>query len=458
MSGPKKSAAQLRREEKERIRKQRQLELERKKKEQAERLRREAAERLRKENILKCRSGISDNAVKIERMLKDVRATMQKAVFSKSRSDHGAYDNAESLIKKADAFLTRVNSLPNQLPELETILEESRKLKNSFHGLNQQVADENKTNLNQYLTSLTMNLNSLFIDNSIVYQYRSDEKTQIVADMEARIYWMDRISKWYNDYLRDKDISAELKQRIDDSINNLKQADSFMDFKLFYTNKISKIENKIVLDIEERKNLNERFNAVYADYALICEECGVEKIQCDVSNESIELMLTETEKMNEYLQNRSERERIRKIIDETMSELGYPVLANKGCVDQNGEYYRKLLFQYRDDKAMNMTITDDGQIAVEIGIMDNCSRSPSNAEAAALCDEMKNFCNDYKIIEQKLMEKGIEFTDRDFLPPSVAYAEIINVGDYGLEIQIAEDASDHNTTTQKQNLFTEEIQ
>ena len=52
---------------------------------------------------------------------------------------------------------------------------------------------------------------------------------------------------------------------------------------------------------------------------------------------------------------------------------------------------------------------------------------------------MQQFCNDYRIIEQKLEEKGLIFSDRNFLPPTAAYAEIINVSEYGLEVEFSEE-------------------
>ena len=231
--------------------------------------------------------------------------------------------------------------------------------------------------------------------------------------------------------------NAELSAQ--SATESLANAKDFMTVKLFVTNQIPKIEKKIADEKQKRKELSDVFNSLYSDYVLLCEECGLEKSLYSISEDSVRAMAKDIKKMNCYLQSKSEKEAIKKAIDEVMEELGYPVLATKYLSSKDGENCKKLLLQYADDKAVDVTITDNGQITMEIGIMDNEDRVPTPDEAAGLCSDMQQFCNDYRIIEQKLEEKGLIFSDRNFLPPTAAYAEIINVSEYGLEVEFSEE-------------------
>ena len=91
MSGPKKSKAQLRREEQERIRKERERQLALKKKMEEERLRKELEEKIRKERITKCRNILNNYVFKIETLQKNLNNELRNySIVNQVQSDNAS--------------------------------------------------------------------------------------------------------------------------------------------------------------------------------------------------------------------------------------------------------------------------------------------------------------------------------------------------------------------------------
>ena len=441
MSGPKKSKAQLRREEQERIRKERERQLALKKKREEERLRRELEEKLRKERIARCKNILNNYVVKIEALKKNLNIELQNysrgnPVQSDSASN-ATYNKALSIKNKTEKYSESVKHIGDDVTVLEKNISEAKDILDMYTGLEASLKNESISNQKEYATQLNNKLNQLFNCSGELF-LNSNDYRKLIPDLEARLYWGKIADKKLSEFVN-QDISTELLETIRSQFESLAKATDFMAVKLFVTNQIPKIENKVAAEIQKRKEMSDVFNSLYSDYVLLCEECGIEKSLYSISEDSIKAMAKEINKMNSYLQAKSEKEAIKKAIDEVMEELGYPVLATKYLSGEDGENCKKLLVQYADDKAVDVTITDNGQITMEIGIMDNEDRVPTPDEAAGLCSDMQQFCNDYRIIEQKLEEKGLIFSDRNFLPPTAAYAEIINVSEYGLEVEFSEE-------------------
>lgn len=442
MSGPKKSQAQLRREEQERIRKKRQRELEIKKKQEAERLKRELEEKLRKEKITKCQNVLRSYVTKLGLLQKNLNKDIQSYSRNTSSNSTTAFDKANSVNKKVEQFLKLSTNVSNDINSLERSISEAKDIMNMFSGLNATLLNENKSNQVEYIKELNKKLNQLF-NRTENFKCSSSDYNKQIAELEAQLYWGELVEKKVSQFIS-KDISTSLKNEITQKFADLGKTGSFSDIKLFYTNNIPKLENKVEADAKEQKELEERFGSIYSDYALLCEECRIEKLSFPITKESIVNMANEINKMNNYLQNKSEKEAIKKAIDEVMEELGYPVLATRYLSTQEGDCCQKILVQYAEDKAVDVTVTEDGQITMEIGIMDNYARAPTQSETTDLCTAMNNFCDDYKLLEQKLEEKGLVFSDKNFLPPTAAYAEIIDVSEYGLEVEYSEDENISN--------------
>lgn len=461
MSGPKTSRVQLRREEQERIRQERERQLALKKKREEERLKKEREEKIRKQRISKCKTILNSNILKIETLQKNLNVELQNySVANQVLSDNAtntSYKKALSIKDMAEKFCTSVKHVGDDISVLEKNISRAKEILDMYFGLEISLKNESISNQKEYVLQLSNKLKQLFNSNEIIFN--DNDYQNLIPDLEARLYWGKIADKKLSEIIN-QDISAVLLESIRNQFESLSKATDFMSVKLFVTNYIPKIEKEVASEIQKRKERSEVFNTLYSDYMLLCEECGIEKTLYSVSEESVRAMSIDIKKMNCYLQNKIEQETIKKAIDEVMEELGYPVLATKYLSAEDGENCKKLLVQYADDKAIDVTITGNGQITMEIGIMDNDARIPTTEEAEALCNDMKQFCNDYRFIEKKLEEKGLVFSDKDFLPPTAAYAEIINVSEYGLEIEFFDAENNESSEfvqTQNQKYMQEEM-
>ncbi|MBR3746728.1 MAG: hypothetical protein IKN27_07185, partial [Selenomonadaceae bacterium] len=126
-----------------------------------------------------------------------------------------------------------------------------------------------------------------------------------------------------------------------------------------------------------------------------------------------------------------EKSYISKCLDEVMSDMGYDVIGHREVTKKSGKHFKNELFSYEDGTAVNVTLSDDGYIAMELCGLDDIDRLPEADESEKLCEHMESFCEDFGEIERRLAEKGVILRKRiQRLPPSVEYAQILNVSDY----------------------------
>lgn len=134
-----------------------------------------------------------------------------------------------------------------------------------------------------------------------------------------------------------------------------------------------------------------------------------------------------------FAQSREEQRYISEALDEVMAEMGYAVLGRRELTKKSGKHLKKHLYHYGEHSAIDVTSTEEGQITMELGALDDRDRLPSEVEALTLSSEMDTFCEDFREIEKRLSEKGVRVGRRVSLaPPSTAYAQVINYRDYEL--------------------------
>jgi hypothetical protein len=121
-----------------------------------------------------------------------------------------------------------------------------------------------------------------------------------------------------------------------------------------------------------------------------------------------------------------------------MQEMGYTVVGNRDVVKRNGKRFRNELYLFDEGTAVNVTYSSDGQITMELGGIGLEDRLPTAAESASLSSDMRTFCDDYSEIERRLRKKGIITKRISILPPDEQYAQIINVADYNMSVNVSE--------------------
>lgn len=173
-----------------------------------------------------------------------------------------------------------------------------------------------------------------------------------------------------------------------------------------------------------------RFEELYAEYEVLADELSVPKKQFAFSLESIEELEKEIQDMQKIIQRKEEQEYISECVDKAMKEMGYKVIGNREVVRKNGRRFTNELYLFDEGTAVNVTYSEEGQITMELGGLDDQDRIPSDAECRSLAQDMVSFCDDYLKIEEKLRAMGIVSHHVSILPPEAQFAQIINTSDY----------------------------
>lgn len=173
-----------------------------------------------------------------------------------------------------------------------------------------------------------------------------------------------------------------------------------------------------------------RFEELCAEYEVVADELGGPKKQFVFSLESIEELEKEIQDMQKIIQRKEEQEYISECVDKAMQEMGYKVIGNREVVRKDGRRFTNELYLFDEGTAVNVTYSEEGQITMELGGLDDQDRIPSEAECQSLAQDMVSFCDDYLKIEEKLRAMGIVSHRVSILPPEAQFSQIINTSDY----------------------------
>ena len=167
------------------------------------------------------------------------------------------------------------------------------------------------------------------------------------------------------------------------------------------------------------------------EYKVVCNMAGEPETAFEISPTTIRNIQDEITRLRKKIARDDEKSYISKCLDEVMSDMGYDVIGHREVTKRNGSHFKNELFSYEDGTAVNVTLADDGHIAMELCGLDDTDRLPEADESEKLCEHMESFCEDFGEIERRLAEKGVILRSRIHrLPPSVEYAQILNVSDY----------------------------
>lgn len=125
-----------------------------------------------------------------------------------------------------------------------------------------------------------------------------------------------------------------------------------------------------------------------------------------------------------------EQEYTSKAIDEVMIEMGYKLIGDRTVTKRSGRQFHSELYTFSEGTAVNITRSSNGQITMELAGLDYSDRQPTDDESDMLCAEMESFCGVFSEFEKKFAKKGVLSKHISILPPTVEYAQIINVNDY----------------------------
>lgn len=182
------------------------------------------------------------------------------------------------------------------------------------------------------------------------------------------------------------------------------------------------------------------YAALINQYLALCSEIGIIRpaiIPFDAK--AVARLKCEIAVLEEQAQKQAEDAYISQALTEVMLDMGYAVWGNRSGRKKNGQHYINDLFRFSEETAVSVTCSSDGQVALELGKVDQCDRLPSPIEGKSLEKQMDLFCTQFREIEQRLAARGVILGSRLMMaPPSSDFAQIININDYTVVDQQAD--------------------
>lgn len=225
----------------------------------------------------------------------------------------------------------------------------------------------------------------------------------------------------------------QLPQALFERFNQLKEKALEITNVDFIENYYSISVIQFVKESEKFKNLIDRFNEVYMRYEFLCNEAGLIAKKYIVAEENISVIQTEIERLEHEDAENQTKAFIANAIDEAMKEMGYDLVGHREVTKKSGRSTKHELYHFGEGTGVDVTFSSDGQITMELGGFDDRDRTPDEAEASRLCDDMQRFCGQYAALERVLEKKGVMRRNIQILPPTRDFAQIINTTDYDME-------------------------
>lgn len=166
-------------------------------------------------------------------------------------------------------------------------------------------------------------------------------------------------------------------------------------------------------------------------YAALCGQLGLPAEPVPWHPGAAAELAQRTAALEQQLCHQEEQAYIRQALDEVMLDMGYALIGERDVRKRSGARFHHALYTLGDGTAVDVTYDANGQIAMELGGLDDTDRLPDAMEAEALCTCMEDFCTSFEEVEARLAARGVVLRQRIALqPPDTAYAQIINVQDY----------------------------
>lgn len=229
-------------------------------------------------------------------------------------------------------------------------------------------------------------------------------------------------------------LSTTVSEKVSNALEKIEEIQDFSLLKNIVVVQIKPLLEECKENIQSEEEFQGKFQEVYNEYQVLCEMTRETEEIFPVTRENLEILMVKILQLKEMAEIQQEKNFINQAVQEVLEEMGYQVLGNRDVVKKSGAKFRNELYQYNEGTAVNVTFAENGQIAMELGGLDQRNRLPNEGEAQQLCEEMESFCQDFSKFEEQLANKGVILSQRcSLLPPDISYAQIINVEDYKME-------------------------
>lgn len=344
----------------------------------------------------------------------------------------------ESGIINEQSGLEKIQSINSKI---QAVVKSAKMAKALYEGQSKEIADKLSADIDDSISSGMM----IRVDEAIV---------KPLSHLEAQHKKIDEVI----DSVQMLSISRELQE---ESIDIRRKAheitnEGFIDN--YYAMTVLPFVKKCKRYEEQLAECGEEFEELTSKHRYYSEYLGLPVVQFVFSMDKIEILKQEVKELEHQCEQLEEQRHISESLDEVMREMGYHVVGSREVIKKSGRKFRNELYHFSEGAVVNITYAANGQISMELGGVDTCDREPSEAECAALCDEMTEFCGDFQEIEKRLKEKGVVLANRiSMLPPVEDYAQIINISGYEMteEVDAFEAVSKRQNENRKQALRRE---
>ncbi len=228
-----------------------------------------------------------------------------------------------------------------------------------------------------------------------------------------------------------------LSKSLEDHLSSIrKKANEITDLS-FLKNFYTVVVIPFVKECREYTAIKAEHDELLILYATLAAECGVSPKSVPYTREGIVFLKDEINILEQQIAEQREKEYIKAALDEAMREMGYELVGDRVVHKRSGKRIRHELYSLEDGTAVDVTYSDNGQISMELGGIDQVDRQPDANESAQLVEDMRSFCSDYELLEKKLAERGVQMRRISIMPPSAEYAQIFNENDYNMHISVS---------------------
>jgi hypothetical protein len=337
--------------------------------------------------------------------------------------------NIQSVITKAEvdtANPSQAEAMKNQIAEYfsmvnrhtSAIMEEAEQIKDLLY-----------TSLH---TDVDRAFDSINKANASAKDIRSDQLSSLGEDIMLRLRALEK-----------QVLTPLLSKKVSTAISTVSEITSESFFRNFLALTVVPLEEECGKYMEFRRANYEHYMELCTRYAVLCDSLGIKSRKYEFATEVLTELENAIRDMEHRVTKAAEESYIADAVDEVMIEMGYAVLGSKEVNKSSGRRFRSELYSFDDGTAINVTFSSDGRITMELGGLSDEDRQPTPYETARLCDDMEQFCSDYRDIERRLEQRGVVLSERiALLPPDERYAQIINVADYELvhEVELIQSA------------------
>ena len=364
---------------------------------------------------------VQQERARLSALLAQIENTsLQAQAFSDGEKEKAAADSAR-LIRQYAPLLS--DSLPN---DLEALVAQKEKIRSARQTVNREIKSLNK-NVKSMKASwekkLSHDLHQGFdatLDSAL--DTKRNEKQQETLRRLALLEEAAASAVREETAIQAQKLMTQFKQASSDAFRNT----------LFITS-IQPFLKRYRMELTQYASEEADYQQLVLRYADLCQELSVPQEPQPWTPGAMKELQGLVDQLEQRWLRQEEEAYIYKALDEVIQEMGYPLLGTREVTKRSGKHFRHALYTFEDGTAINVTYSDNGQIAMELGGLDDHDRIPDDQETFYLCDAMQSFCTSFAQIEEKLKQRGVILRERlHMLPPTEENAQIINTNDYHL--------------------------